>query len=350
MTKLDIKSLSTLELKGWLESVSQKAYRADQIQHWLFKELVTSFDAMVNIPQDLRERMVETFRINSLEEQSRTVSSDGTIKYAFRTHDNHFIETVLIPRFERNSVCVSTQVGCAMGCTFCRTATMGQIRNLEAAEIIEQVIIISRMLREENDAVTNIIFMGMGEPMHNLLNVHRTCEILHDRKFFNLGAKRMTVSTSGVVPRMYELMDLNTPCKLAVSLNGTNDAMRSRLMPVNLKWPIAELLATIDEYIRRTGEWVTLEYILIKGITCTPEAAKELLKISQPRRVKINVIVLNNPERPGGLEPPPQHEIDAFLETMRAGQVQINLRTPRGRDILAACGQLAIQQKKATLC
>jgi len=350
VAKLDIKSLSIAELKGWLESVSQKAYRADQIQHWLFKELVTSFDQMVNIPQDLRERLAENFRILSLEEHTRTVSSDGTIKFAFRTHDNHFIETVLIPRLQRNSVCVSTQVGCAMGCTFCRTATMGEIRNLESGEIIEQIAYISRFLRLENDDVTNIIFMGMGEPMHNLLNVHRSCEILHERRFFNLGAGRMTISSSGVVPRLYELMELETPCKLAISLNGTNDAMRAKLMPVNLKWPMEELFGFIDEYIRRTGDYVTLEYILIKDVTCTPQAAKELLKLAQQRRVKINAIVLNNPERPGGLEPPSQEDIDAFLELVRAGHVHIILRTPRGRDILAACGQLAIQQKKVKTC
>lgn len=328
--------------------MDQKPYRAAQIQNWLFKGLVTSFDQMENVPADLREKLAYTFRISSLEEANRTESTDGTIKFAFKTHDGHFIETVMIPSKERFSICVSTQVGCAMGCTFCRTATMGQIRNLESGEIIEQVIHVKRMLKDRGDDITNIIFMGMGEPMHNLLNVHRTCEILHQREFFNLGAKRMTVSTSGVVPLMQQFMELDTPCNLAVSLNGTNDAMRSKLMPVNLKWPLAELMATIDAYIAKTGEWVTLEYILIKGITCTPQAAKELLKLTQQRRVKINAIVLNNPERPGGLEPPTQNDIDAFLEIVRDGQVNINLRTPRGRDILAACGQLAIQQKKVT--
>lgn len=346
MATLDIKSLSVPELKAWLESVGQKPYRAAQIQNWLFKGLVQSFEDMENVPQDLREVLSSHFRISSLAEHNRSESSDGTIKFAFRTHDNHFIETVMIPSMERFSICVSTQVGCAMGCTFCRTATMGQIRNLEAGEILEQVIHVKRMLKDRGDDITNIIFMGMGEPMHNLLNVHRTCEILHQREFFNLGAKRMTVSTSGVVPLMYQFMDLNTPCNLAVSLNGTNDAMRSKLMPVNLKWPLAELMAAVDAFILKTGDYVTLEYILIQGITCTPQAGKELLKLTQQRRVKINAIVLNNPERPGGLMPPTQPEIDEFLDIVRAGHVHITLRTPRGRDILAACGQLAIQQKK----
>ena len=334
------------ELKSWLESISQKAYRADQIQNWLFKGLVRSFDQMENVPQDLRERLQETFRAESLTVHTRTESTDGTVKFAFRTHDNHFIETVMIPSMERSSVCVSTQVGCAMGCTFCRTATMGIIRNLECGEILEQIIHVSRELRAKGTDVSNIIFMGMGEPMNNLMDVHRACEILHDRRFFNLGAKRMTISTSGVVPGILQLLDLETPCNLAVSLNGTNDAMRTKLMPVNLRYPLAELFGAIDEYLKRTGEYVTLEYILIQGVTCTPQAAKELLKLTQQRRVKINAIVLNNPERPGGLMPPTQQEIEEFLEIVRSGQVHITLRTPRGRDILAACGQLAIQQKK----
>lgn len=346
MPTLDIKSLSTPELKGWLESMGHKPFRAGQIQHWLFKGLVQSFDAMENVPQELRHHLEQTFRISSLTESQRSESTDGTIKFAFRSHDGHFIETVLIPARERFSICVSTQVGCAMGCKFCRTATMGQIRNLEAGEILEQIIHVKRMLLERGQDITNIIFMGMGEPMVNLMNVHRTCEILHHRQYFNLGAKRMTISTSGVVPLMYEFFELNTPCNLAVSLNGTNDDMRSKLMPINLKWPLQELMAAIDTYIQKTGEWVTLEYILIQGITCTPQAAKELLKLTQQRRVKINAIVLNNPERPGGLMPPTPEEIDSFLELVRAGQVHITLRTPRGRDILAACGQLAIQQKK----
>ncbi len=338
--------MSVAELKAWLESVGQKPYRAAQIQNWLFKGLVSKFEEMENIPLDLRELLLSHFRVSSLTEQDRSVSADGTTKFAFRTHDNHFVETVMIPSMERFSICVSTQVGCAMGCLFCRTATMGQIRNLEAGEIVEQIIHVKRMLKERGNDITNIIFMGMGEPMHNLMNVHRTCEILHQREFFNLGAKRMTVSTSGVVPLMYQFMELNTPCNLAVSLNGTNDTMRSKLMPVNLKWPLAELIAAIDAYIKNTGEYVTLEYILIQGITCTHQAAKELLKLTQQRRVKVNAIVLNNPERPGGLMPPTQPEIDEFLEIVRAGQVHITLRTPRGRDILAACGQLAIKQKK----
>ncbi|HSQ42904.1 MAG TPA: radical SAM protein, partial [Fibrobacteraceae bacterium] len=233
MAVLDIKSLSLTELKAWLGSVDQKPFRAAQIQNWLFRSLVDSFSAMENLPADLREILQTTFRIQSLTVSQVNESSDGTRKFAFRTHDGHFIETVLIPSMERHSVCVSTQIGCAMGCQFCRTATMGHIRDLESGEILEQIIHVKRFLRPLGTDVTNIIFMGMGEPLQNLDNVHRACEALHDRQLFNMGAKRLTISTSGVVPKMKELLDRGTPCQLAVSLNGTNDEMRTRLMPIN---------------------------------------------------------------------------------------------------------------------
>jgi 23S rRNA (adenine2503-C2)-methyltransferase len=349
MGMLDIKSLSTSELKGWTESISHKPFRADQIQNWLFKGLVDSFDVMENVPVDLRDKLKYHFRIQSLEESNRLESTDGTIKFAFKTHDGHFIETVLIPARERFSVCVSTQIGCAMGCTFCRTATMGFIRNLETGEILEQIIRVKRLLAEQGADVTNIIFMGMGEPLQNLDNVHRACVTLHERKHLNMGAKRLTISTSGVVPKIFELIERETPCHLAVSLNGTNDEMRSKIMPVNRRWPMAELLGACDAYTQKTGNEVTFEYVMIQGITCTPQAAKELLKITQQRSCKVNAILINASENPAHL-PPTQKEVDEFLDIVRAGEVKITMRTPRGRDILAACGQLAIKQKKVASC
>lgn len=346
----DIKSLKEQELKDWLSSVGHKPYRAEQIQNWLFKQTVLSWDAMVNMPQDLRKQLSESFDVTSLREHQRQISEDGTIKLAYQTRDDHYIETVMIPALSRPgeprfSICVSTQVGCAMGCAFCRTAQMGFIRNLEAGEILEQIIRVQLMMQESGRSITNIIFMGMGEPLHNLDAVEHTCQILHHRKLFNMGRKRMTVSSSGVVPKIQELVSRQVPCMLAISLNGTNDEVRSRLMPVNRRWPLQELLAVCDEYIQATDHYVTFEYILIRDLTCTPQAAKELLKITQQRKCKVNAIVLNQGDDPQ-LQAPEQAEIDEFLDIVRAGHVQITLRTPRGRDIMAACGQLAIKQKK----
>ena len=270
----------------------------------------------------------------------------------FKTHDDHHIETVMIPANGRYSVCVSTQVGCAMNCAFCRTAKMGFTRNLEAGEILEEIINVNWYLKEsgflneegKTAQVTNIIFMGMGEPLNNLENVHRVCCTLHNQSLFNMGSKRMTVSTSGVVPKIKELVDRNTPCCLAVSLNSTNNEYRSSVMPVNKTWPIEKLLEAVDEYIRRTDNYVTFEFVLIQDITCTPKAAKELIRICAPRRVKVNAIVLNDGDDPT-LHAPTPEQVEDFLAMVRAAEIQITIRNPRGRDILAACGQLAYKKE-----
>lgn len=344
----DIKTLTEEELKNWLKEVGEKPFRADQIRNRLFCGQVKSFNEMETIPAALREKLSANFRITSLEEAKRLISVDGTVKWLYQTHDGHHIETVLIPTNDRFSVCVSTQIGCAQNCAFCRTAKMGFIRNLEAGEILEEIIRVNWYLEETGTKhsdgsiakVTNIIFMGMGEPLNNLEQVHRVCCTLHHQKLFNLGRKRMTISTSGVVPKIKELVDRNTPCCLAVSLNSTNDERRSAVMPVNKVWNIAKLLEATDEYTRRTGNYVTFEFVLMKGITCSEEAAKELIRICAPRRCKVNAIVLNDGDDPT-LEAPSLEEIDHFLEIVRKAEVQITIRNPRGRDILAACGQLA---------
>lgn len=344
----DIKSLTTDELKEWLRESGEKPFRAEQIQNWLFRNQVKSYDEMLNVSPETRKKLAEAFRVHSLKEINRSESEDGTLKWLFQTEDGHHIETVMIPANGRFSVCVSTQVGCAMNCAFCRTAKMGFTRNLEAGEILEQIIRVNwhlKTLFDGSPEVTNIIFMGMGEPLMNLENIHRTCCTLHHQKLFNMGRKRMTVSTSGIVPRIQELVDRNTPCCLAVSLNGTNDDMRSRLMPVNNHWNLEKLFAATDEYTQRTDNYVTFEFVLIKSLTCTEQAAKELVRLCAPRRCKINAIVLND-SSDLNLQPPEIEEIDRFLEIVRAAKIQITLRNPRGRDILAACGQLAYKQQK----
>lgn len=352
-TYKDIKSLTADELKTWLKDAGEKPFRAEQIQNWLFCHQARSYAEMKNIPQSTQDKLSAAFRIQSFTEANRADSEDGTRKWLFRTEDGHHIETVMIPAHGRFSVCVSTQIGCAMNCAFCRTAKMGFTRNLEAGEILEEIIRVNWYLADTgaidgdgNPAqVTNIIFMGMGEPLNNLENVHRVCCTLHNQKLFNMGRKRMTVSTSGVVPKIKELVDRNTPCCLAVSLNSTNNERRSAVMPVNRTWPIEKLLEATDEYTRRTDDYVTFEFVLIRGVTCTDEAAKELIRICAPRRCKVNAIVLNQGEDPALSAPSPE-EVDRFLGKVRAAEIQITIRNPRGRDILAACGQLAYKQRK----
>ena len=348
----NIKTLTEDELKAWLRDQDEKPFRASQIQKWLFCQQVKSYDEMGNISPALREKLANQFSLRALTEEQRMESVDGTVKWLFKTHDDHHIETVMIPANGRYSVCVSTQVGCAMNCAFCRTAKMGFTRNLEAGEILEEIINVNWYLKESGfmneegkpAQVTNIIFMGMGEPLNNLENVHRVCCTLHNQSLFNMGSKRMTVSTSGVVPKIKELVDRNTPCCLAVSLNSTNNEYRSSVMPVNKTWPIEKLLEAVDEYIRRTDNYVTFEFVLIQNITCTPKAAKELIRICAPRRVKVNAIVLNDGDDPT-LHAPTPEEVEDFLAAVRAAEIQITIRNPRGRDILAACGQLAYKKE-----
>ena len=349
----DIKSLTTDELKEWLNAAGEKPFRAEQIQNWLFCHQVRDFSEMNNVPPSTQAKLAAEFSIQSLTPAHRADSSDGTLKWLYKTYDGHFIETVMIPTNGRFSVCVSTQVGCAMNCSFCRTAKMGFTRNLEAGEILEEIIRVNWHLKDSNTLgedgkiaqVTNIIFMGMGEPLNNLENVHRTCCTLHHQKLFNMGRKRMTLSTSGIVPKIKELVDRNTPCCLAVSLNSTNNERRSAVMPVNNTWPIEKLLEATDEYTRRTDNYVTFEFVLMKDVTCTDIAAKELIRICAPRRCKVNAIVLNPADDPT-LEAPTPEEVEHFLALVRAAEIQITIRNPRGRDISAACGQLAYNQQK----
>ena len=337
----DIKSLSHSELREFLSANGHKPYRADQIRIWVFKQLMQTFEGM-NVPAELCELLGSKFRIKSLKEEMKMESSDGTIKWLYKTSEGFPVETVMIPTETRASVCVSTQSGCAMGCVFCRTGCMGLNRSLEAGEIVEQIINVYRYFLDEKQdrTVTNVIFMGMGEPLMNLDAVHRACVCLHDQKTFSMGKGRLTISTSGVAPKIAEILERETPCQLAVSLVAADNETRSSLMPVNKTWNLDALLKAIDDYMKISGEWVTLEYILIKNKTCTPKAAKDLIRIVKPRRCKVNAIALNSNEN-SELEAPSEQEVSEFLEIVRAENVQINIRNPRGRDIFAACGQLA---------
>jgi 23S rRNA (adenine2503-C2)-methyltransferase len=333
----DIKSLSHSELREFLSVNGHKPYRADQIRVWIFKQMMQTFSGL-NVPAELCQLLESKFRIKSLSEEMKLESEDGTVKWLYRTADGFPVETVMIPTESRASVCVSTQSGCAMGCAFCRTARMGLNRSLEAGEILEQIM---NAMRERT--VTNVIFMGMGEPLMNLDAVHRACVCLHDQKTFSMGKGRMTISTCGVAPKIAELLERDTPCHLAVSLAAADNETRGSLMPVNKSWGLDELLEAIDDYVRQSDNWVTLEYILIKDKTCSPRAAKDLIRITKPRRCKVNAIVLNTNENLE-LQAPSEQEVAEFLEIVRAESVQINIRNPRGRDIFAACGQLAAKE------
>ncbi|HKP97775.1 MAG TPA: 23S rRNA (adenine(2503)-C(2))-methyltransferase RlmN [Fibrobacteria bacterium] len=345
MAKSHILGSSLQELETLVVSLGEPAFRARQIHNWMFRNLESDFARMTNLPKPLQEKLEASATCSVLKVKTDQVSIDGTTKWVFETHDGHFFETVLIPTEDRRSICVSSQIGCAMGCTFCRTATMGFIRNLTLGEILEQVHWVSRYVKEKDGGrVSNAIFMGMGEPLLNLENVARACGILNSQDGFGIAKDKITVSTSGVAPKILEWGARAPDFKLAISLNGSNDAVRSALMPINRRYNIETLLKTADEYIRLSGQKLTFEYILIQGKTCTPEAARELKRIASHRHCKINLIPLNrgNPD----MQPPSDDEIAAFERILAQGDFQVLRRRPRGPDIYAACGQLATEQKK----
>ena len=346
MPKTHLLDLGPQALGDFATEAGEPRYRGKQLREWMFQRLETDFRLMSNLPQKLVEKLEEKAAVATLRERSRQDSVDGTCKWALETQDGHVFETVLIPTESRRSLCVSSQIGCAMGCVFCRTATMGFVRNLTLGEILEQVHWANRFLRNlDGSRVTNVIFMGMGEPLLNLENVALACETLNAGDGFGIGKDRITVSTSGIVPKILEWARRAPYFKLAISLNGSNDTVRSSLMPVNRRWNIEALLAAADEYIQITGQTLTFEYILIRGRTCTPDAALELKRIASHRHCKINLIPLNRGEDPA-LQAPTGEEILAFESLLRQGDYEVFRRRPRGPDILAACGQLAIPLKK----
>ena len=340
-----LSELSLPEMQTLFEELGQPKFRAGQVHEWLWKHLATEIEGMTNLPKDLRASLTEHTSVGNLVVDQEQVSIDGTAKWAFRDADGRRFETVMIPDEDRRTACISSQVGCAMGCSFCRTATMGFLRNLTPGEILQQVAHVKRWLASTNQPpLSNIVFMGMGEPLNNLPALLQACETLTSPKGMGMAPRRITISTSGLVERIDELARTAPQYHLAISLNSSNDSMRDEVMPVNRRHPIAELLAAGDSWTA-AAEWpVTYEYVLIGDVTCTEQAAWELVDLLQGRHCKLNLIPLN-PAADIPLRSPSQAEIEAFERIVHGAGLLVFRRKPKGRDILAACGQLA--RKKA---
>lgn len=336
---IDLMDFSREELEAFVvEGLGEASYRGDQIFEWLYKHLADDFDQMSNLSKDLRARLSEVARVDAIEFKGAHPSDDGTTKLTFKCDDDAVIETVLIPAEGRNTLCISSQVGCAMGCTFCYTAKMGLVRQLTTAEIVGQVVQARRRLTEEFGRIGNIVFMGMGEPLHNYDNVVRATHILTNQAGLDFSRRRVTLSTSGLVPQL-EKFGEETDVQIAVSLNGTTDEQRSKLMPVNDRWGIDELLECVKNYPLDKRERVTFEYVLIKGITDRPEDAARLVELVEEIPCKVNIIPFNpHPETP--FETPSEARIDAFQKHLMEEGVHVLRRATRGRDEMAACGQL----------
>jgi 23S rRNA (adenine2503-C2)-methyltransferase len=319
--------------RGW------PAYRADQVASWLYDRDVESPIEMTNLPLALREALAGEFEVATLQVEAVQRSVDGTRKILLKARDGARIEAVLIPEERRTTLCVSTQVGCPLTCDFCATGALGFTRNLGCGEILDQVILARRML-EEGETLTNVVFMGMGEPLLNLPAVGEAIRVLTDPKAFAMAPRRITVSTAGVLPRIGPLLEV-APIHLAVSLHATTDAVRDVLVPLNRRYPIAELLATLraEPRIHRRRP-VFFEYTLMAGVNDSLEDARRLPRLLEGLPSKVNVIPMN-PHADAPYSPPAPDVVDRFTAELHRAGLRVTLRRDRGRDIDAACGQLA---------
>lgn len=342
---VDIASLPLDALARFVtEALGEKPFRAKQIFRWIHQRGVTAFDEMTDLSKELRAKLALAAEIKTVTKDLERRSVDGTIKYRFKTGDGKLIESVYMPSPERRTLCVSTQVGCAMGCRFCATATLGLVRNLTPSEIVAQVHAVNREVRRNEGLatlrpLTNLVFMGMGEPLHNFQNVKTALALLQSEEGPHFSSRHITVSTVGLVP-MIERFATETDVKLAISLNASNDETRDRLMPVNKRWKIAELMEAVKRFPVKYGRRVTFEYVLMEGVNDSDENARELAALLQGLPVKVNLIQYN--ENPGlGFASTRDHRAVAFQQVLQSHHVPAFIRANRGRDIAAACGQLA---------
>lgn len=332
-----------LDWAQWLAltaELGQPAFRARQIWEWLYKRYAADFDAMTNLPTGLRAALAERLAFAPLQPALEQHSADGqTKKLLFQLGDGQLIETVLMRYDERRTVCISSQAGCAMGCVFCATGQMGFYRNLRAGEITAQVLHFARELAAEGEHLTNVVVMGMGEPLHNYANTLAAVDRLTDPTGFNLGARRITISTVGIAPAIRRYADEQRQTPLAVSLHAATDEERSKLLPVNRRWPLAELLDACRYYVEKTGRRLTFEWALIDGENDTPEQADALGRLLRGLLCHVNLIPLNPTGGYAG-GPSSRERVAAFRERLTAYGVGSTVRVRRGIDIQAGCGQL----------
>jgi 23S rRNA (adenine2503-C2)-methyltransferase len=335
---MNIIELTRDQLLAWLTERDIAAYRTDQILKWIYLRQADSFDQMTDISKDVRGLLAQQFEIRRLEAEKIETSRDGSRKYLFKLGDGKHIESVLIPERDHFTLCVSSQVGCALGCLFCQTATGGFERNLARAEIVGQVRDIKNELNN-SEQLRNIVFMGMGEPLANYQNLISALDTITDNDYgLRFATRRITVSTAGLVPCILAL-GRKTKVNLAISLNATDNHTRSRLMPINRKFPIEDLLEACRHYPLPAGRRITIEYILIKGVNDTVADAERLAKLLQSIRCKINLIPLN-PHGGCAFKRPSETAIQAFFKILYDKNYTVIIRRSKGEDISAACGQL----------
>ena len=354
MTKKNLKGFNLAELQVFVEELGEKKYRAAQLYSWLYAKAAQSFDEMTDISKDFRQVLSQISCISNLQLVAQRVSTDGTIKYLFKLNDDLAVESVLIPsphissaEEKRLTLCVSTQVGCPLDCKFCATGSMGFTRNLTAGEIADQVLQVQRLNQKR---ITNLVYMGMGEPMLNYDQVMKSIGIINDDNGLNIGARHITISTAGYADKIRQLADEKRTVKLALSLHSLDNEKRLKLMPITKKFSVAELIDSLDYYYHKTRRRPTFEYILFDGFNDTAADVKLFVTLSRRIPCKVNLIpfhsiAFTHPSGIGAsLKPTPAPRIEAFADALRKSDITVMVRSSSGQDINAACGQLAVPE------
>ena len=337
MDKKDIRSLSLAELKQEMEGIGEKAFRAKQIYEWLHVKLADSFDEMTNLSKALKEKLEANYEIPTVSMLERQVSQmDGTNKFLFELQDGHVVESVLMKYKHGNSVCISSQVGCRMGCRFCASTLDGLARNLRPSEMLGQIYQIQKISGER---VSNIVVMGTGEPMDNYDNFVKFVRMLSDENGLNISQRNITVSTCGIVPNMKRLAEEKFQITLALSLHGSTQEKRKTLMPIANKYQLEEVLEACDYYFEKTGRRITFEYSLVHGVNDKDEDARELISILKPRNCHLNLIPVN-PIKERNFEKPSKKAAENFKNSLERSGINVTIRREMGSDIDGACGQL----------
>jgi len=340
MSKILLTDLAYDELQSWVAEQGEPSFRARQLYEWIYRALVPDFAAMTNLPLALRQKLADLAVIRSLSPLDAVTSAEGlTTKVLLQLGDGETIESVLMRYEGRQSVCISSQVGCALNCPFCATGQGGFKRNLSPGEIVEQVLYFARQLREQELSVSNVVLMGMGEPLANYEATWKAIRTLNDGRGFKLGARRFTLSTAGMVPGIQRMAQEELEVGLAVSLHAPNDALRNRLVPLNKRYPLAEVIAACREYVERSGRRVSFEYALIQGVNDDPQQARELGLLLRGLLCHINLIPLN-PTAKCDYRPSTRDRIMAFRRELNGTGIPNTVRLGRGIDIQAGCGQL----------
>ncbi|GAB4138093.1 MAG: 23S rRNA (adenine(2503)-C(2))-methyltransferase RlmN [Planctomycetaceae bacterium] len=338
---------SRAELAQWCTEQGESAYRADQIRRWIFGKRICDFQDMHDVPAGLREQLDERFAILAANLVRHQIAKDRTEKLLLELTDGNFVECVLMRETRRRTVCISTQVGCAMGCKFCASGLLGLKRNLSSGEILEQILRVDRLLKP-TERITNLVVMGIGEPLANLPALKQTLETLNEKGGFGLGARRVTISTVGLPEKIREMASWGKAYNLAVSLHAPNDELRNQIVPVNRTIGLQAVLSAADDYFEQTGRRVTYEYVLLGGTNDTDACARELAALLKNRNAHVNLIPMNDvQELP--FQSPSLPRTQRFVDLLEQGGVNVTVRKRKGADIDAACGQLRLQaESKST--